>query len=569
MEPGGIGSADRLPASALRASAARQGSAAQPADAETVLIDKTVDSAYISPEARALPIVSETVAAGQQRALEIIDEKAPPEGSGLPEPQEIETMAEDALQANTDNLTIIILLRRLSTEHNPRTRHALLEQLTRHYERLRSSGLRDDTFSALLDTGRALFESGHVAEARQIYILLANTPEEGLSEDAAYCVNLARAGLRPMSVMPPIAARRGTLTFIPLDQATMPPPTEQLPIRDPRLAMLLQFPATRPIPAEYMAQVIQFARMDTFFSEDFIIVPSTPQSDPALTQYVIEYLATDAGQQLLTDLGITDIHTMTLEQATQLANRIVSEHLSYANSIPLRTEIPEDSMSALDMLQNGNAICRHYAFALSAVFGVLREQAPSQLGNSYMITVGGRGNDVGSERTIGHSWNFMFTQVSADEWIIQVLDPSGYDDDNLALDATSSASFGVQMELVVSLANHGVISREQAMQWLENFIEQNPSSPRIPFAHWYLANLYPAGSPQRLAHLQEIPTDSPLYDNAVALAGGHLPAGPAAQGTAIETPLPPGTPPAPAEPEPAEAPTEGGESDAEQWGEWE
>ncbi|MFA6549193.1 MAG: hypothetical protein WCT39_04605 [Candidatus Margulisiibacteriota bacterium] len=530
MEPGGIGSADRLPARAYRPLRPIQSKATAPTETESVRVEIPItDSAHISIEARALPIISQTVAEGQQRALDILEAGTLTEGSGLPESVVFD---ETYLQAQSTLLELRIALR---------TNRSLAPALARCENLLQDHpALSAQILGNVANLASNACSQGQLTIAYQLAEWVVGYNRESLTPEEETAVQDAQSILPPQHQA--VACRSGSTLHL---QSSLPAgtqlPTETLPISDPGLRQILQSTSGTDRGQGLREQSSSYARQATspyFTSGNYIttVIPARAGEDEALKIYVEQFIS--AHPAILEELNITDITQITPQQAITLASRIVGENLNYTDDLSQQPSPPEDDMAPLDILQGGRGVCRHYAFTVGAVFNILKYLYPTQLRNSYAISIGGRTDDLYGEFTTAHEWNMLFTQVSQDEWGIQALDPSNHDTFGTPLDITFSNTHGIQPDIALTLFRSGTIDQEQTIHWVEDFIRANPNSPRVPFAHWIIAEcLGPISEAEQTAHLQAISTDSSLDNNASAALYGHDPLVPEARNTATERPL--------------------------------
>jgi hypothetical protein len=459
MEPGGIGNADRLPARILRSSASRL--VAVPADAEQPTAEIPVDSAHISPAA-----LEYTVREGLERAQGMFE--AAEENPFYPpaEAEEIREEIDSAVHARSDNLAVNILCARLmitARSGNSRTVQSLFRRIDLLDIDLQR--LDERTLGRLVSTARELRQTGHLAEARQLYTLVAGIPTEGLSEEQIAVTQRAQAALsRTPTAMPePLRTNAGeTIRFATL-HAQIPQQLDMpLPIRDPEIRRIC---GTRPEP------------------------------EPNLTRFVLTYI--QANPALLEEADISNLAEMTPRQAARLASHIVGELLTFEHSY-VGQAATSDTETELQILQSGRGVCRHYVRSTLAVFEVLRGQSQS-LRNSYMFDLVGHQNDMGSDYTEAHAWCIMATQVRQGEWIFQAVDPTSHDHEGSPLDVMLDGEYANYPEISYALQRHGIISGERTVQALQSYIDHNPGSSRIPFTLWQLSELNPGSRSKYLA----------------------------------------------------------------------
>jgi len=326
--------------------------------------------------------------------------------------------------------------------------------------------------------------------ARRLYNFVLSLPQDQLQPEELAQVRLAGRCLGEMNLPTIRTQDGGRIRFATFSQEGIVVPEE-----------LIDVPAgsamSRVLPTETQALPDNFAQ----FFDDWV----------------------SANGNVLTELGIADVRHMSPQEAAALSARFVEDHLAYDDTDLSHVSDSPDPQEVFQNLLRGRGVCRHYAIATNLVFDYLRTTYVGQLANSYILFQAGRSDDLGGDRSEGHAWCILVSQVSQGEWVMQAIDPSTHDSAgggfDAMLDGPGTFNCGTQLDLVFSLARDGVISREEAIRTLNDYVDNNPNSPRIPFAYWYLAALSPGGSNMRRENLQAIVDlgNNPLADNASRL----------------------------------------------------
>ena len=216
-------------------------------------------------------------------------------------------------------------------------------------------------------------------------------------------------------------------------------------------------------------------------------------------------------QEILDSLQITSLETMTPEQAALLAVRFVQDQLAYDDNTTASDL--SDPQVVYNNLIGGTGVCRHYSIATRVVFNVFRRYAQGPLSNAHMMWLIGRADDLADERTNMHGWVLLLTQVSANEFVMQAIDPTTEDQTGEAVEAVQdglgTVNLGTQLELTYVLQQQGVISSSEAIRVIQEYIENYSDSSRLEWAYYYAANIFLANNQQSeaieyLAHVVEL-----------------------------------------------------------------
>ena len=211
--------------------------------------------------------------------------------------------------------------------------------------------------------------------------------------------------------------------------------------------------------------------------------------------------------EIMHNLGITSLETMTPEQAALLSETFVQAQLTYDEATTASDS--SDPQAVYDNLTAvGTGVCRHYSIATRTVFNIFRRYAQGALRNAHMMWMYGRADDLGSARTNMHGWLVLLTQTSSDSFVIQAMDPTTEDQRGEFVEAMQDGlgtpDLGTQLELASALYHAGVISSETAVNLLNDYITTYPDSSRLEWAYYYLAEIQPSQAAHYLMMVVEL-----------------------------------------------------------------